>query len=98
MTTYYNITATVAFDQIEADSPQEAAAKAYAEITYKPAPAVPERVLVWEKGESPAGGITYASTAWTFAPDPEAILPPAPVESEVAPTEDRPTEDRPTEG
>lgn len=79
MATYYNITATIAFDQIEADSPQEAAAKAYAEISHKPAPATPERVLVWEKSPTPAGGVTFASTAWTFAAKPQSIQPPAPL-------------------
>lgn len=79
MATYYNITATVAFDQIEADSPEEAAAKAYAEIMHKPAPATPERVLVWEKSPTPSGGVSFTSTAWTFAPEPKLIQPPAPL-------------------
>lgn len=72
MTTYYNITATVAFDQIEADSPQEAAAKAYAIIAAQQAQ--PERILVWDEQANPNGGVTFKSTAWTYAEAPQEIV------------------------
>lgn len=72
MATYYNITATVGFDQIEADSPQQAAAKAHALILAQLAQ--PERILVWETEPKPDGGVKYTSTAWTFADQPEQLI------------------------
>lgn len=91
MATYYNITATIAFDQIEADTPQAAAAKAHALITAQLAD--PERVLVWTKGDTPSGGVEYKSSVWTFDADPQEILPPKPEAKPVAP----PTEAPPVE-
>lgn len=93
MATYYNITATVAFDQIEANTPQEAAAKAHALIAAQLAD--PERIIVWEKAVTASGGIDYTSTVWTYSADPQQIVPPAPQTATEAATEATEAQDVP---
>lgn len=72
MTTYYNITATIGFDQIEAASPQEAAAKAYAMIAAQLAQ--PDRIMVWQDNGPDSGGYQYTSTSWTYDEKPQEIV------------------------
>lgn len=72
MDTYYDITATIPISRIEASSPQEAAAKAYALIAAQLAE--PERILVWEKRAKENGGSTFTSTAWTWDEQPRELV------------------------